>query len=296
MHSTEYLSSIKDHYKDRSYKNIETTIKKMETESKKLDKELCELTFNELCFGFQIFRAKGTLIMRIGQVGQYLDWCVDKGYIEKNVLVGQPIAVIADLVMSGNMKYYSPGEFEKLCQEVRLLSRGIRLETYLRCIYEGIEDGDSDNLAALRLCDVADQQAKLKNGKSIIVRDGTYELMRQCSEKTRGKYPYPDSVFHGDSPDPKGNSKFYSLARELKSDLNVNISDIRDSGLFERVKQAARRRGYNFHDDFLLNNVVSSKGDNTAIAYGRILFGISVEMTWSQFRQKYAGWVEYTKD
>lgn len=58
MHSTEYLSSIKDHYKDRSYKNIETTIKKMETESKKLDKELCELTFNELCFGFQIFRGE----------------------------------------------------------------------------------------------------------------------------------------------------------------------------------------------------------------------------------------------
>lgn len=296
MHSTEYLSSIKDKYAEKSYKNIETTIKKVEAHAKKSGKEICDMNFSEICSCFQTFRAKTTLIMRIGQVSQYLDWCVEKGYAKVNVLADQPIAVVADLVAAGNMKYYSPGSFEILCQETRVLSRGVQLETYLRCIYEGIEDGDSDNLAALRLSDIVDMQAKLKNGKSITVKDGTYDLMKQCSEKTRGKYPYADSVFHGDSPDPKGNSKFYSLAREIKTSLNVNISDIRDSGLFERVKQNAKRRGYVFSEDFILNDIISSKGDNKAISYGRILLGLSVEMTWNQFRQKYAAWMEYTKD
>ena len=40
MHSTEYLSSIKDKYAEKSYKNIETTIKKVEAHAKKSGKEI----------------------------------------------------------------------------------------------------------------------------------------------------------------------------------------------------------------------------------------------------------------
>ena len=299
---------------DKVGRNIaRSTFKGTKNYEEKLNKDICEMSEEELIECLRLFnRTQAGLSTRIVSINGYLEWCKNKGYCNFNRVSTDSIPrkrLIEKVGISG-LDYISPEKFNHYCNQIRECSNGILYETFIRCLYEGVEDNNYENLNQLRLADIDryDHSVGLQNGKTINISLQLEDLLLKCAElkeiegtlvKRRPavfvEYPYADSIFKTTTVAPKNPVRHFTrYLVEIKDIIGaVRADSIRESGMFNRVSKKAKEMGYDLETDLSSDIILTTGGLNKAMAYQTIFLQLGIDTSWDKFCKRYNMWAEY---
>ena len=246
----EYLSQISD---KTTLPHTKSAFHKIEPAENRIGKDICNMEYEEL---YECLKAlcsaknsKSSIKLAIYCLSDYIEYCIKRQYAKVNLLKLEPANVIIEKVGMSGKKYYSPHAFEELCRRIRAVPNGLVYETFLRCVYEGVEDMEYENLAELTTDNLMDSRVYIKNGKCIAVTTHLQRLLHECAKVTilenptkvtvLVNAPHEHSVFKSPTFKVRHTRKFTKYASEIKGVADADIGDIRDSGIFNRIRAPA---------------------------------------------------------
>ena len=292
------------------------TFKNTEDFEKKVGKDLCEMTEGELIECLRLFnRTSNSLNARLTAIMRYLDWCVANAYSKFNIITSEriPRKILIERVGISGLDYINPNKLEFYCEKIAEDANGILYETFFRCIYEGLEDKNYENLNELRVSDIdrENHTVRIKSGKIINITQKLEDKLINCATlkeivgtmvKKRPavfvEFPYPDSIFKTTTWEPKNPVRHFS---RYMADIRLIVGDIRadsirESGWFNRVAIKSKELGYDLSADLMSDAVVNQKGLNKAMTYQNIFLQLGIDITWNQFRKRFGMWSEYVDE
>ena len=296
-------------------------------EENRLHKDLCEMDFDELCRTLRrLKQVRITLVQQtISSARTYLTWCEKHGYTKQNQMKGH--RTLNDWAALLSVDPDDRIERDDIIKAVAPFNtregRGEWYLAFLLSVFEGVEDGDLDNLLYLKVSEISGNTVRIKNGKRIQItpelksallataQNTEMDVATLHSEKRRFRplVPYSwqtrESVFKGVNHGDLDKEDLYCLRlfRKCLADVNAITGKqwtrecIRQAGLWDRFTKACANQGEDLYRDMISgDSPLTTTGRNKDIVYTSILLSLQSSMKWSEWLETYVSWAVFLEE
>lgn len=257
---------------------------------KKLNKEFIHFSALQMLDLFLSFRIKGKVMTKPNVITayknryrQFFDFCCMKGYLKMNVFNDEILSYnnLYAFLMDENSKcsedekknsklFYTPEEFNEICNKVKLLDNSFYYETIIRLYYEGVRNSEELLSITNADCDLENKTIRMKD-RIITISDELKNCIKEMQDttvwyakrnRTYQLISYKDMLIKGIT-NRVNKIVEYESDDAYKYNLKINIASY-------KLKEIADLTGYTInqkiiYDSGVFNFILSKVGSEEAV-------------------------------